>query len=142
MIESWDEFGMDTDVLRGVYSVGFEKPSPIQMKSVKPLMDGKDLLAQAQSGTGKTGAFSIGLLNRINVADMVTQAIVLSPTRELSQQTFEVIKSIGCYMKGLRVKMLVGGSPVYEDIDNLKTNVPHIIVGCPGRTFDMMKRVI
>ena len=140
MIESWDEFGMDTDVLRGVYSVGFEKPSPIQMKSVKPLMDGKDLLAQAQSGTGKTGAFSIGLLNRINVEDMVTQAIVLSPTRELSQQTFEVIKSIGCYMKGLRVKMLVGGSPVYEDIDNLKTNVPHIIVGCPGRTFDMMKR--
>jgi translation initiation factor 4A len=140
MIESWDDFEMDTDILRGIYGVGFEKPSPIQACAIKPMMDGKDLLAQAQSGTGKTGAFSIGTLTHIDTTKNTIQAIILSPTRELSQQSFNVIKSLSSHMEGLRMQLLVGGTSVYSDIDQLTNTPPHIVVGCPGRTFDMMKR--
>ena len=140
MIESWDDFDMDGRVLRGIYSVGFEKPSPIQGKAVKPMMEGKDLLAQAQSGTGKTGAFSIGTLNHIDTSKDTIQAVILSPTRELSQQSFNVIERLGSFMEGLRIQLLVGGTSVYSDIEQLTNNPPHIVVGCPGRTFDMMKR--
>lgn len=140
MVESWDDFDMNNKVLRGIYSFGFEKPSPIQSKAIKPMMDGKDLLAQAQSGTGKTGAFSIGTLNRIDTSKKTIQAIVLSPTRELSQQSFDVISNLGSYMDGLKLQLLVGGTSVFTDIEKLTNDPPHIVVGCPGRTFDMMKR--
>lgn len=140
MIESWDDFDMKTNVLRGIYSIGFEKPSPIQSKAIKPMMDGKDLLAQAQSGTGKTGAFSIGTLNRIDTTENTIQAVILSPTRELSQQSHNVILSLSSFLPELKTQLLVGGTPVSDDIDQLTNNTPHIIVGCPGRTFDMMKR--
>jgi len=140
MIESWDEFDMDAKILRGIYSVGFEKPSPIQGKAIKPMMSGKDLLAQAQSGTGKTGAFSIGTLNHIDTSLNTIQAVILSPTRELSQQSYNVINDLSSYMDGLRVQLLVGGTSVYSDIEQLTNNPPHIVVGCPGRTYDMMKR--
>lgn len=140
MVESWDDFDMNKKVLRGIYSFGFEKPSPIQSKAIKPMMDGKDLLAQAQSGTGKTGAFSIGTLNRIDTSKKTIQAIVLSPTRELSQQSFDVISNLGSYMDGLKLQLLVGGTSVFTDIEKLTNDPPHIVVGCPGRTFDMMKR--
>lgn len=140
MVDSWDDFEMDSNVLRGVYSIGFEKPSPIQSKAIKPMMEGKDLLAQAQSGTGKTGAFSIGTLNRIDLSQNAIQAVILSPTRELSQQSYDVISSLSGFMKGLKIQLLVGGTSVYTDIDQLTNNTPHIVVGCPGRTYDMMKR--
>lgn len=140
MIESWDDFGMDTGVLRGIYSIGFEKPSPIQSKAIKPMMDGKDLLAQAQSGTGKTGAFSIGTLNRIDTSKNTIQAVILSPTRELSQQSYDVISSLSSFMDNLKLQLLVGGTSVMTDIEQLTEQTPHIVVGCPGRTFDMIKR--
>jgi translation initiation factor 4A len=140
MIESWDNFDMDPHILRGIYSIGFEKPSPIQGKAIKPMMEGKDLIAQAQSGTGKTGAFSIGTLNHIDTTQNTIQAVILSPTRELSQQSYNVISNLSSYMDGLRVQLLVGGTSVYSDIEQLTNNPPHIVVGCPGRTFDMMKR--
>jgi len=140
MIESWDDFEMDTGVLRGIYSIGFEKPSPIQSKAIKPMMDGKDLLAQAQSGTGKTGAFSIGTLNRIDTSKNTIQAVILSPTRELSQQSYDVISSLSSFMDNLKLQLLVGGTSVMTDIEQLTEQTPHIVVGCPGRTFDMIKR--
>ena len=140
MIESWDELDMDARVLRGIYAFGYENPSPIQRQAIKPMMEGKDLLGQAQSGTGKTGTFSIGTLNRIDVDENTIQAIILSPTRELSQQSYNVIKSLGEYVEGLRVQLLVGGTSVFSDIELLTNKPPHIVVGCPGRTFDMIKR--
>lgn len=139
-VNTWDEFDMDVKILRGIHSVGFEKPSPIQSKAIKPMMDGKDLLAQAQSGTGKTGAFSIGTLNNIDISQNTIQAIIMSPTRELSQQSYDVISNLSSYMEGLRMQLLVGGTSVYSDIEQLTKEPPHIVVGCPGRTFDMMKR--
>jgi len=143
-INSWDDIDMDQSILRGIYSYGFENPSPIQQKAIKPIIIGKDLIAQAQSGTGKTAAFSVGALASINLNENNTQVLVLSPTRELTVQTANVMTSLGCMMKGLRVQTLFGGSQytVHDEIngDSFKKTNPHIICGCPGRVFDMMRR--
>ena len=139
-IKLWDDLNIDADLLRGIYAYGFEKPSPIQCKAITPIIEGKDIIAQAQSGTGKTAAFTIGALSKIELDKDATQVIVLSPTRELSLQTANVITNIGGMMKGLRVLNLVGGSSIDEDSVTLKNNVPHVITGCPGRVYDMMRR--
>lgn len=143
-ISSWDDIDMDQSILRGIYSYGFENPSPIQQKAIRPIIMGKDIIAQAQSGTGKTAAFSVGALASINLKENNTQVLVLSPTRELTVQTAKVMTSLGSMMKGLRVQTLFGGSQyqVNDDTnsDNLKKTHPHIICGCPGRVFDMMRR--
>jgi superfamily II DNA/RNA helicase len=139
-INSWDELEVSPEILRGIFASGFDKPSPIQRRAIKPLMDGKDIIGQAQSGTGKTATFTIGALTHVKVEDNTTQVLILSPTRELSTQTANVIKMVGTMMTGLRVQTLVGGSSIDEDASNLKNNVPHIITGCPGRVYDMMRR--
>ena len=139
-IKSWDEIEMDKDILRGIYAHGFENPSPIQQKAIKPLILRKDVIAQAQSGTGKTAAFSIGALSILDLKDKNTQVLIMSPTRELSLQTANVITSIGCSMEGLKVQTFYGGSSLEEGNDFLKKNVPHVICGCPGRVYDMLRR--
>jgi len=139
-INSWDELNVSNEILRGIFASGFDKPSPIQRRAIKPLMDGKDIIGQAQSGTGKTATFTIGALTHVKVEDNTTQVLVLSPTRELSIQTATVMKMVGVMMTGLRVQTLVGGSSIDEDASNLKNNVPHVIAGCPGRVYDMMRR--
>jgi superfamily II DNA/RNA helicase len=139
-IRTWDEIEMDHNILRGIYSHGFEKPSPIQQKAIKPILLRKDIIAQAQSGTGKTAAFTIGALSIIDLNDKNTQVLILSPTRELSLQTSSVIKSIGSLMDGLNIQTFYGGSSYDESNDFLRKNVPHIICGCPGRVCDMLRR--
>ena len=139
-VNSWDEYDMDPLVLRGIYSFGYEKPSPIQRKAILPMIDGRDMIAQAQSGTGKTGTFSIGTLNLIDPTQPVTQAIILSPTRELTKQSANVVSSIGTFVDDLRVQILVGGTSTFDDMQKLKEHPPHVVVGCPGRTYDMIKR--
>ena len=139
-IRTWDEIEMDHNILRGIYSHGFEKPSPIQQKAIKPILLRKDIIAQAQSGTGKTAAFAIGALSIIDLNDKNTQVLILSPTRELSLQTSSVIKSIGSLMDGLNIQTFYGGSSYDESNDFLRKNVPHIICGCPGRVCDMLRR--
>lgn len=139
-VNSWDEYDMDPLVLRGIYSFGYEKPSPIQRKAILPMIDGRDMIAQAQSGTGKTGTFSIGTLNLVDPTQAVTQAIILSPTRELTKQSANVLSSIGTFVDGLRVQILVGGTSTFDDMQKLKEQPPHVVVGCPGRTYDMIKR--
>ena len=135
-----EDLKIDSNILRWVYGYGFEKPSPIQKKAIKPIIFGRDTIAQAQSGTGKTAAFSIGILSKIDLTDNSTQALVLSPTKELTTQTAKVLSSIGSIMVGLRVQTLFGGSSVDEYSGFLKKDSPHIICGCPGRVYDMMRR--
>lgn len=139
-IENWDDLNISNDLLRGIYAYGFEKPSPIQCKSIVPITKGKDIIAQAQSGTGKTAAFSIGALSIINLSENTSQILVLSPTRELTIQTAKVMSSLGSMMNGLKTQVLVGGSSIDEDASMLKNNIPHIIAGCPGRVYDMIRR--
>jgi translation initiation factor 4A len=139
-IKSWDELDIPTDLLRGIYAHGFEMPSPIQKKAIQPMILKKDIIAQAQSGTGKTATFTIGALANVNLDDKNVQVLVLSPTRELSIQTANVFNSIGGMMVGLKVQVLIGGNSIDDDVNNLKHNSPQVIVGCPGRVYDMIRR--
>jgi superfamily II DNA/RNA helicase len=136
----WDELDIDPKILRGIYSYGFEIPSPIQSKSIISICKGRDIIAQAQSGTGKTASFTIGTLSHIDTESNYTQAIILAPTRELAIQITNVVCSISCMMNNVRVKTIIGGTSVLKDVDDIQLNPPHIIVGCPGRVHDMIRR--
>jgi translation initiation factor 4A len=137
---SFDEMPLPTEVLRGIYAFGFEKPSKIQEKAIVPIIEGRDLLAQAQSGTGKTGTFVIGSLTRIDPALLKPQILVMVPTRELAQQIAKVAQGIGSYLgKGLKVHTATGGPPVHDDIRALDRGV-HMLVGTPGRIYDLLNR--
>lgn len=138
--KKWDDFDMKTELLRGVYNYGFENPSEIQQKTFHHIKSGKDIIAQAQSGSGKTGAFTIGLLERIDVNEKTLQGLVIAPTHELAKQITNVITSIGSVMKDLNVKTMIGGTSIQDDAADIKNDCPHIIVGCAGRIFDMIKR--
>ena len=124
-------------LLRGIYAIGFEKPSIIQQKGIKAIIDGGDLIAQSQSGTGKTATFSIGLLECIN-EKKGTQAIIIAHTRELANQIHNVITNIGQYLK-YDIALLTGGLSVNNNIETLRKN-PKIIVGTPGRVLDLMNK--
>lgn len=138
-IERWDDLECRPELLRGIYAYGFENPSPIQKKAIVPMINGKDIIAQAQSGTGKTGCFTIGMLERVDPAVKNTQALILSPTRELSSQTQGVVDRIGSFLE-VKTQLLVGGTSTEADANKLQTDTPHIVAGCPGRVHDMLRR--
>ncbi len=138
--ERWDELDIPIPLLRGIFAYGFESVSPIQKKAIKPIIMGKDLIAQAQSGTGKTATFTIGALSSIQLDQNTTQVLILSPTRELTKQTANVINGIGCMMPNLRVQTLIGGTSINDDLSLIKDSPPHIIAGCPGRVYDVIRR--
>ena len=143
LCSEFDSMKLKDDILRGIYSHGFEKPSPIQQRAILPLINGVDLFAQAQSGTGKTGTFAIAILQRISFEVKPhenPQALILVPTRELAQQIKKVIDGIGSYCK-ISVHACIGGTNIMEDINALKSG-QHIVVGTPGRIYDMINRNI
>lgn len=143
--DSFDDMGIPDAVLRGVYAFGFEKPSPIQKKAIVPMIKGRDILAQAQSGTGKTGTFVIGGICQIDPSKNEVQMVVISPTRELADQTASVARGIGVYA-GIRVHTATGGPPVSEDLAVLQQrsmptpHVPHVLAVTPGRFYDLLNR--
>lgn len=135
----WDEIDINPLLLRGLYAYGFDMPSVIQQKSVLSLFDKKDMIAQAQSGTGKTGAFTVGVLQSVDTSKDVVQSLILAPTRELAKQIVDVISNIGTFMS-VRIQLLVGGTSTDDDISDFKTQKPQIVVGCPGRVYDLLRR--
>ena len=140
LIVKWDDLELKDDLLRGIYAYGFETPSEIQKRAIPLIIECKDVIAQGQSGSGKTGTFAISMLQRVNLEKREAQVLVLSPTHELVSQTAQVIRDIGCKMEGLIVKTLVGGTSTREDIQDLRHNVPHVVVGTIGRVFDMFQK--
>lgn len=138
--EKWDELDIPIQLLRGIYAFGFETVSPIQKKAIKPIISGRDVIAQAQSGTGKTATFTIGALSIVDLELKAPQVLILSPTRELTKQTANVINGIGCMMPKLKVQVLIGGTFIKDDLDFMNENPPHIIAACPGRIYDVIKR--
>ncbi len=139
--KKWEDVDdISADLLRGIYAYGFENPSNIQQKSILSIINKRDVIAQAQSGTGKTGAFTVAALQKVMVEKRTTQVLMLAPTRELAKQIYDVISSIGSMISGLVLRLLVGGTSSADDSVELRKNVPHIIVGCPGRVFDMIRR--
>mmetsp|Transcript_4156 Transcript_4156/g.12136 ORF Transcript_4156/g.12136 Transcript_4156/m.12136 type:complete len:392 (-) Transcript_4156:56-1231(-) len=136
VFESFDDYDLDENLLRGIYSYGFEKPSAIQQRGIKPILDGRDTIGQAQSGTGKTATFTIGCLQRIDYNHRACQALILAPTRELAQQIQKVALALGDYQQ-VKCHACIGGTSVREDIDKLREG-QHLVVGTPGRVFDMV----
>ena len=135
---SFEELYLKDNLLRGIYSYGFEVPSAIQSSAIPVMKSGKDVIAQAQSGTGKTGAFVIGSLEKVDPEIEGTQIIIISPTRELSKQTTEVVTELAKYME-ISYLEVVGGTDIFQcrsDLDKL----PQVVIGTPGRILDMINK--
>ncbi|CDR88964.1 probable translation initiation factor eIF-4A [Sporisorium scitamineum] len=135
---TFDAMGLKEDLLRGIYAYNFEKPSAIQQRAILPIIRGRDVIAQAQSGTGKTATFSISMLQSIDTTLRETQALVLSPTRELAIQIQSVVLALGDYLN-VQCHACIGGTSVGEDIRKLDYG-QHIVSGTPGRVYDMIRR--
>lgn len=138
--KTWSDFDINTELLRGIYAYGFDNPSEIQSKTFHHIAEGRDIIAQAQSGCGKTGAFTIGALQKIDVSQKNVQAIIIAPTHELAKQISIVMTSIGSMIVGLRIKTIMGGTSIQQDAADIRTDTPHVVVGCAGRIHDMLKR--
>ncbi|KFM62051.1 Eukaryotic initiation factor 4A-II, partial [Stegodyphus mimosarum] len=138
VVDNFDDMNLREELLRGIYAYGFEKPSAIQQRAIIPCIRGLDVIAQAQSGTGKTATFSIAILQKIDTNLRECQALILAPTRELAQQIQKVVIALGDYMNA-QCHACIGGTNVREDIRKLEMGV-HVVVGTPGRVFDMINR--
>jgi len=136
--ESFDEMNLRDTLLRGVYAEGFETPSYIQQKGTMPIINGRDTIGQAKSGTGKTGAFAIGCLQRIDESDPSIQILLLAPTRILARQIYNVQMALAQYMN-VASYLCVGGSRVRNDIEAIRAGC-QVIVGTPGRVNDLLSR--
>jgi len=136
---SFSELGLSAPILQSVQEAGYETPSPIQAQSIAPLLEGRDLLGQAQTGTGKTAAFSLPLLSRLDTQTKAPQMLVLAPTRELAIQVAEAIQGYARHMKGFHVLPIYGGQSMGIQLRQLQRN-PQVIVGTPGRILDHIRR--
>ncbi len=136
---SYEESGLDARILRAVSEMGFENMTPIQAQAIPVFMEGKDIIGQAQTGTGKTAAFGIPILQMVDPEEKSLQALVLCPTRELAIQAAEEIRKFGKYIEGVKVLPIYGGQDISKQIRSLKGNV-QIVVGTPGRVMDHMRR--
>ncbi len=135
----FDELGLSDQILKAVTEMGFEAASPIQAKAIPVLMDGKDGIGQAQTGTGKTAAFGIPLLEKIDPKNKKLQGIILCPTRELAIQVAEEIRKLSKFMHGIKVLPVYGGQDIVKQIRSLKSGV-QLIIGTPGLVMEHMRR--
>ena len=133
------DLGLNEAVIQALRDVGYEAPTPIQAQTIPPLLAGSDVLGQAQTGTGKTGAFALPVLSKIDLSKPQTQALVLVPTRELAIQVAEAFQRYATHMKGFHVLPIYGGQSYTPQLKGLKRGA-HVIVGTPGRVMDHMKR--
>ncbi len=132
-------FGLSDEIIKAVKEIGYETPSPIQLKTIPLLLEGNDIVGQAQTGTGKTASFALPILQNIDANSNGLQAIVLTPTRELAIQVAEAIHSYAKYMKKVRVLPVYGGQSLFQQVKHLRSGV-QIIVGTPGRVMDHIRR--
>jgi len=137
VVDNFDNMGLKPELLRGVYAYGFERPSAIQQRAIMPVLKDRDVIAQAQSGTGKTATFSISVLQKIDHTTKQCQALILAPTRELAQQIQKVVIALGDFLN-IECHACIGGTVVREDIRILQEGV-HVVVGTPGRVLDMIQ---
>lgn len=139
IINNFNEFGLCKEILRGLEKMNFKEPSPVQESAIEPMLKKEDILVQAPTGTGKTAAFCIPIVENTDTQRRSVQSVILSPTRELAVQTAEVLRKLTAYTSGIRLAVLYGGEPINHQIKALKRH-PQIIVATPGRLMDHMNR--
>lgn len=133
------ELKLSKEIQMAVRDMGFEEATPIQIQSIPYMLEGKDVIGQAQTGTGKTAAFGIATIERIDPKNLGVQAVILCPTRELAIQVSEELKKLSKYKKGIEILPVYGGQPIDRQIRALRRGV-QIIIGTPGRVMDHMER--
>ncbi|RUM38425.1 MAG: ATP-dependent helicase, partial [Desulfobulbus sp.] len=139
-MKSFTQFGLSDEIQQGLSSLGFTQPTPVQVKVIPLVLEKeKDLVALAQTGTGKTAAFGLPLIEKIDSRKRQTQALILCPTRELCMQVAKDLQSFSKYVKGLNTLAIYGGTSIYEQIKTLRRGV-QIIVATPGRLNDLIRR--
>lgn len=138
LINDFDEFGLKINLLRGIYKYGFEKPSLIQSKVIKPFITGRDLLAQSHSGSGKTATFTIGTLQKIDENIKSCQAIILANTRELALQIYHIVLQFSKFMD-INISLCIGGTNIQKSVKELKKG-SQLIIGTPGRVKSMIEK--
>lgn len=136
---SFDQFGLSEKLLKAINDVGYEAPTPIQLKTIPLLLENRDIVGQAQTGTGKTAAFALPILERLDLGRREVQALVLTPTRELAIQVAEAFHTYAKHMGGVRVLPVYGGQPIQQQIKRLQSGA-QVIVGTPGRVMDHLRR--
>uniref|UniRef100_A0A914QT51 RNA helicase n=1 Tax=Panagrolaimus davidi TaxID=227884 RepID=A0A914QT51_9BILA len=134
----FEEFSLSRDLLKGIFEKGWERPSPIQEASIGIALSGQDILARAKNGTGKTGAYCIPVIERLDTSKDCIQALIIVPTRELALQTSQICVELGKHI-GLKVMVTTGGTDLRDDILRLNSAV-HLIVATPGRIIDLMEK--
>lgn len=139
IITNFDKFGFTPELLQGITKMGFSDPSPVQAAAIAPMLEKQDLLVQAPTGTGKTAAFGLPVIENADPDNRQIQTVILCPTRELALQTTSVLKQIAAFKKGIRILALYGGEPIQKQILGLK-RCPQIVVATPGRLMDHMRR--
>ena len=138
---TFDSFGLADDLLQTISSLGYESPSPIQAESIPPLLEGRDILGQAQTGSGKTAAFALPLLSQINIKKRSPQILVLAPTRELAIQVSEAFQKYAGKMKGFHVVPIYGGQDYRVQFRALDRGV-HVVVGTPVESWTTCEREV
>ncbi|SMR45797.1 unnamed protein product [Zymoseptoria tritici ST99CH_1E4] len=137
--DSFDAMNLSTDLLRGIYAYGFERPSALQQRAIMPIVRGKDVVAQARSGSGTTAALSISVLQSIDSTVKACQALIIAPTRERAQRIQKVLSTIGDFTN-VECYACVGGTRIGDDITALQDGLQSVVVGTPGRVLDMIHR--
>ena len=137
-IQNFEDLPLSPEVMRGIEELGFSNLFPIQAQAIIPLLEGKDVIGQAQTGTGKTAAFGIPLIEKLDPKKSIVQGLVLEPTRELAVQVAQHISRLSKFM-ALKVLPVYGGEPVYRQVQALENGV-HVVVGTPGRMIDLIER--
>ena len=135
----FEDLDIKESILKAILDMGFEQASPIQAKAIPVVLSGQDIVGQAQTGTGKTAAFGIPLLQEVNPKDKKLQAVVLCPTRELAIQVAEEIRRLAKFLHGIKVLPIYGGQEISKQIRSLKAGT-QVIIGTPGRVMDHMRR--
>jgi len=138
-ISHFSQFSLQDALLKALEDVGYEAPSPVQAQTIPMLLEGRDLVGQAQTGTGKTAAFALPLLSRLSLQDCQVQVLVLTPTRELAIQVAEAMQKYAKYLQGFHILPIYGGQEFTSQLRALKRGV-HVVVGTPGRVMDHMRR--
>ncbi|CAE8685740.1 unnamed protein product, partial [Polarella glacialis] len=138
VVSAFSQMGLKEDLLRGIYAYGFDKPSAVQQRAIRPITKGRDVIVQSQSGTGKTSVFCLGCLQAVDFAVKEPQGILLSPTRELAEQSAQVCSALADYVD-LHIHTCVGGKSLKDGIKALKAGV-HIVSGTPGRVLSMIQQ--
>ena len=132
---TFKDSGLSEPILKALTEVGYESPSPIQARTIPHILAGTDVLGQAQTGTGKTAAFALPLLSKLDLKNTAPQVLVLTPTRELAIQVAEAFQKYAAHMKGFHVLPIYGGQDYYSQLQQLRRG-PHVVVGTPGRVMD------